>query len=456
MANNTIDRRYVQNQKDVILEDIILTPFGSGSFSIRSMVVSFGIYENIYKNFLEGDIELVDGIDLIDSIPIVGKEQIEFKFRTPTSEKVRSIKMIVNSIKDRVNSNDNKANVIMLSLISLSSYQNSINKVSESMTGTCTDLVANICEQYLENKEIFSDATSDVEYKFAFPFLTPTEKISCVTKRATPKDSKNPNANSGYIFFETMEDFKFRSINLLFQQTPKFLFTDSKVIRASNEIVADKKVESATSRLRYLKNSDRRKQTLSGSLNSKNYFHDLLTKEWGVEDYSYLDDSDSYADFKPKTLEYLSTEGISDKKREKVVADGDPLTESPSLISTFTRHSKIYGDQFGKNEMNFELTRHIVSNLTMARDTVVQTEINGMSNLFAGDCVYLRPLNNIPGQEQSYDDEKSGVYLVSQIQHRVVVGKGTIPDTYKCGVQLIRNYRANEIPENGNVPVPKG
>ena len=123
----------MQNQKDVILEDIILTPFGSGSFSIRSMVVSFGIYENIYKNFLEGDIELVDGIDLIDSIPIVGKEQIEFKFRTPTSEKVRSIKMIVNSIKDRVNSNDNKANVIMLSLISLSSYQNSINKVSESI-----------------------------------------------------------------------------------------------------------------------------------------------------------------------------------------------------------------------------------------------------------------------------------------------------------------------------------
>ena len=102
MSDPTINRKFVQNQRDVILEDIILTPFGSGSFSIRSIVISFGIYENIYKNFLEGDIELVDGIDLLDSIPIVGKEMIEFKFRNPTSDKIRSVKMIINSIKDRV------------------------------------------------------------------------------------------------------------------------------------------------------------------------------------------------------------------------------------------------------------------------------------------------------------------------------------------------------------------
>jgi hypothetical protein len=456
MADSTIQRKYVQNQKDVILEDIILTPFGSGSFSIRSLVVSFGIYENIYKNFIEGDIELIDGIDLIDSIPIVGKELIEFKFRTPTSQDVRSVKMIVNSIKDRVNSNDNKANVIALSLISLSSYQNSINKVSESMSGTCTDLISSICDQYLENKEIIADATSDTQFKFAFPFLSPAEKISCVTKRAIPKTSKNPNANSGYIFFETLQDFKFRSLNLLFQQTPKFLFTDSKIVRATNDIVPDKKIESITSRLRFIKNSDRRKQTLSGSLNSKNYFHDLLTKEWGMEDYSYLEDSDSFTDFKPKTLEYLSSESIPDKDRKKVVAENDPLTKTPSQINTFARHSKIYGDEFQKNEMNFELSRHIISNLTMSRDTVVETEVNGMSNLFAGDCVYLRAHSNVAGQANSFDDEKSGVYLVSQIQHRVTLGKGTIADTYKCGVQFIKNYRVNEIPEKGNVPVPKG
>ena len=456
MSDPTINRKFVQNQRDVILEDIIMTPFGSGSFSIRGVVVSFGIYENIYKNFLEGDIELVDGIDLLDSIPIVGKEMIEFKFRNPTSEKIRSVKMIVNSIKDRVNSNDNKANVIMLSLVSPSSYSNSISKVSEKMEGTCSEVVSSIAEQYFENKGIISDLSSDVRYKFAFPFMSPADKISCVSSRIAPKSSKNPNANSGYLFFETMQDFKYRSVNLMFQQTPKFLFTDSKIIRGTNDIVADKAVESITSRLRFVKNSDRRTQALSGSLRSTNYFHDLLTKEWGVEEYSYLDDSDSFADFKPRTLEYLSSESIPDKDRKKVVAVNDPLSLTPSKINTFTRHSKIHGDEYGKNEMDFELARHVISNFNMSRETVVETEINGSSNLFAGDCAYLRVHNNVAGQENSFDDEKSGVYLVSQLQHRVTVGKGSVPDSYRCGVQFIKNYRVNEIPEKGNVPVPKG
>ena len=456
MSDPSINRRFVNNQKDVILEDIILTPFESGSFSILSNVLSFGIYENIFSNFVSGDIELVDGIDLIDSIPIVGKESIEFKFRNPTSEKVTSVNMIINSIKDRVNSNNAKANVIMLSLVSKSSYQNSVSKVSEKMEGTCSEVLAAIVEQYLEDKDIIAHESSDVKYKFAFPFMSPIDKISCVSKRVTPKASKSPDANSGYLFFETKENFKHQSINLMFQQTPKFLFTDSKIIRSSNEIVSDKAIESATSQLRFVKNSDRRKQTMSGSLRSTNYFHDLLTKEWGVEEYSYTDDSDSFADFTPQNLQYLSSENIQTKDRKKVVAENDPLTQTPSVINTFTRHSKIHGDEYGRNEMDFELARHVISNLTMSGDTVVETEINGSSNLSAGDCVYLRVHNNVAGQSEPYDDEKSGVYLISSIQHRVTVGKGSIPDSYRCGIQLMKNYRVNEIPEKGNVPVPKG
>ena len=152
----------------------------------------------------------------------------------------------------------------------------------------------------------------------------------------------------------------------------------------------------------------------------------------------------------------MSSESIPDKDRKKVVAINDPLSLTPSKINTFTRHSKIHGDEYGKNEMDFELARHVISNFNMSRETVVETEINGSSNLFAGDCAYLRVHNNVAGQENSFDDEKSGVYLVSQLQHRVTVGKGSVPDSYRCGVQFIKNYRVNEIPEKGNVPVPKG
>ena len=61
--------------------------------SIVKSTMSVSIFEDILSHFLIGEITLVDGINLIDKYPIVGREIIEITFRTPLYSDTKKCKI---------------------------------------------------------------------------------------------------------------------------------------------------------------------------------------------------------------------------------------------------------------------------------------------------------------------------------------------------------------------------
>ena len=50
---------------------------------ITDQVIEFSIYESVESPFLTGDMTILDGVNLINMIPLTGFERLEFKLYTP-------------------------------------------------------------------------------------------------------------------------------------------------------------------------------------------------------------------------------------------------------------------------------------------------------------------------------------------------------------------------------------
>ena len=61
-----------------------------GDIDLRASYVEFNIYEDISSPTLAGNITILDGIGLMESVPIIGEEILEIEAKTENLKKVRS------------------------------------------------------------------------------------------------------------------------------------------------------------------------------------------------------------------------------------------------------------------------------------------------------------------------------------------------------------------------------
>ena len=60
----------------------LTTPNRKGYINLKAAWSDLNIYEDMFANSLTGSIRLVDGIGLMESVPIIGEETINIKIRT--------------------------------------------------------------------------------------------------------------------------------------------------------------------------------------------------------------------------------------------------------------------------------------------------------------------------------------------------------------------------------------
>ena len=68
---------------DFELQKLTLTsPHRKGYIDLKAAWSGFNIYESIFSPYLTADIQLVDGIGLMESVPIIGEETITIQVKT--------------------------------------------------------------------------------------------------------------------------------------------------------------------------------------------------------------------------------------------------------------------------------------------------------------------------------------------------------------------------------------
>ena len=68
---------------DFELQKLTLTsPNRKGFINLKGAWSEFNIYEDLFGNYLSGNIQLVDGVGLTESVPIIGEETIHIQVKT--------------------------------------------------------------------------------------------------------------------------------------------------------------------------------------------------------------------------------------------------------------------------------------------------------------------------------------------------------------------------------------
>lgn len=220
-----MDGEIIAGAGQVTIDDILIVNTEGKVVDLKTFMVEFVLYEDLFSPCLTAKILISDGTDLISTLPIRGNELVIMKCRTPTfSDNPREViekQFRVYSIENRINNNDTQS-MYTLMLISYEGYADQLNTVSRSYDGRTDEIVSNLYYSYIESDKRFdkpgvktpltiSDTPHASKIKYTSNYWTPFKNMNFISKRVRGNKLKG----SDYIFFESNKGFYFASIEAL-------------------------------------------------------------------------------------------------------------------------------------------------------------------------------------------------------------------------------------------------
>ncbi|NBO99972.1 MAG: hypothetical protein EBU90_07555 [Proteobacteria bacterium] len=223
----------LQSAGDVDIQDLILFSSTGIVLEIKDYLVELNIYEDLFSNFLTGDILISDSRNLIKEMPIIGEEFLIVKVRTPSLSETINRVFRVYGIADRVITKDHNTQLYRLKFSSVEAITDSLIPLHNSFKGKIDVVVKRIYDEYLKGIKNFTvNKTSDtvtVEMKgedldlrvlvetdnsvqFVSPGWSPMQCINWLCSKSIPKTGKACN----FLFWETTHGYYFGSIESLF------------------------------------------------------------------------------------------------------------------------------------------------------------------------------------------------------------------------------------------------
>jgi hypothetical protein len=430
MPSENLDVQARVNQ--VTVEDVRISAAG-GDLSLLGQVVSLDIFENIFSPFLTGNMILSDGVGMMKNFPITGREIVTIRYKTPLDTgDVKEAKLQIVSQISRTRT-DNRNDVVQLRLLSPFGFSDLNQTVSKSYSGTHSEIVSAIVNDYY-GTSVDADATQG-DSKYAFTFKKPSEQIQRLasTSFAISKDNKS----SGYVFYETASGFKFKNLQKLFDTSPNedFYYVDAKVNRANfemdeftfqNHIMRDIVLPRAF---------NRPTQLTSGGFGGIQYTVDPTQKSWNAKQISYLDSPAAELDTK-----------------HPIVAGSSRLNNTAAKIYLLNRQSKNIDNSENTLSDLAETNAYSQMNYNTHNDTTINFTVSGDSRLEAGKTVSITLQKNEPDlsiTESEFDDEKSGLYLIKSLHHKFYFPNDQKIEL-KTALQCVRNFRGQPVPDTVN------
>ena len=487
---------------------IMLSTNSSNPIDMSKIVDSVTIYEDISKPYLLCDVAVRDGMGFRELAPLVGEEYILIEAMTrsftdlegpedgmvPEDSKVHKLFRVdsvspIGSITDRYK-------VYVIHCISLEAVISEKKKISKGFPGrNIGEIVKEIYQNYITaplSKHYNSDIIPMQEYSdffrpkkiwieptegnfdFCFPFSSPFDIISDLAEKSEAASPEEPDdaADVGddkpadgalYMFYETLTQFKFESLESSFKREPKRTFF-SEVITTYNPKESDKNMGKGDPIHQFNNIEEFRIDNLfnvianlrEGMYASKLITHDMIRMRYDLIGYRYTGlkedvmkafnvilhstestDGEAFEQAKKKLMDFTRSLGegkLCSPKHDCLLDDGGEGSRV-KLTGTNFNHDYYFatnrkaGGQ-GTNVKPAGASPGIkASNLerrVQKRDSQLQQldnirltiKINGDSSLRVGDICKVKVPSAIASENaQNYDAWLNGKYIMTKIKH---------------------------------------
>ena len=202
-----------------IINDCSLIPSEGSSlkeeFNIGGGTQSITYFESIKSPAISLSLNILDVDQLISSQGITGGEYLSLRIKVQGYDKEFEIKpkkhlMMLNSVKDVTTSSSKQ--VATLEFLSVEAIINETSRVNQRFTGNVTDTVKKLLKDkkgIQTKKNLDSDQATNA-YSFVGNLKRPFDTIQWLCSK-----SQSSNDDSGFLFFETLDGYVFKSIKSL-------------------------------------------------------------------------------------------------------------------------------------------------------------------------------------------------------------------------------------------------
>ena len=465
------------------LKEVIITSSdGSKTENITGMVQKIDYFETFAAPTVAAEMTVVDNAkNIISSLPIQGLENISIKISVGDSEYVYNFKVF--KIYSRFSTD--RMQTYKLGLISHEALLNETTKVGKQLKGYPHEIVEEVLKEHIGTEKNISVEESCNSTVFFPGRKSPFAIIDSLTIRSIPQSgksaiNKNNKSNSlggantkppkggagkktseyesklsgtaGYIFYENISGYHYNSIDKLNDPTGN---PPVKEYIQENAEIGSEDTRIKILDIDFVNEIDMMSKLRMGTFSSMVCFYNISTGAYDETSYTL---TDSF-----KAMNHLG-------EQDGVPTGQAELAEHPTRImsilidhETWNPDNEIASPEQkdggstkqSKDEIITDSQKHYVvqsvarQNSLQNQKVIIKVPINPALEI--GQTVKILIPNMVPGahkDEDIYDPEHSGVYLISQLTHTFdsfkEVGCSTliiIRDTYgmkKSGAQVTK------------------
>lgn len=402
------------------VEDITLyTPEGQSVF-LQSFLVELNIYEDLFSNFLTGNMVLSDSGNLIGELPIKGVETLSVRINTPTMDDPIEKTFRVYSVTDRLFVRDQNTQVYKLNFCSQEGFLDGAKSLFKSYKGKVSSIVQQIYDDELKvtaDLEILTQTENEV--KFVANGWSPYKVINWLSGKGIPSGGKAPS----FLFWETVKKAYFGTPETLIKNKKQNMQGEFVYSPAGTKDTGDTNTKMfRIEELNIVRTSDYLANHLSGYLANRFITIDPIKKQYEVTDYDHVDKWQDYTHIADTPLFSKDTQRNFDNAR-----------------TVYPRHPELFTSvKDNLNEKMKDIFGPRVSLLNEANNFKMNIVVAGRTNMEVGHTLKLLFPDASPTDESDRTSGKkdplySGEYLITAVRHKFN------PTNHACILEVMRD-----------------
>jgi len=395
---------------------------GGKTVSVVGGVVRLMYYESILEDTITAEVVFADSGNAIDNktaldgLPICGSENVSLKF---SDNNDNQLKLTLYVKKVTPVSDDTTKSMVHLDLASKEMLMNDKVRLNERFDGKISDYIKTIftSPNFLGSEKKIEIEECSNNFNFCGNNMKPFYAANWLSKRSVSAENQVLGDSAGYLFFETSEGFKFKSIDGLFAQKQKksIIFNQTPDSRGQN-IPAGYDVKA----IEYNKDNrvDIQAKFQMGAYSTRTILFDPFDCYYEIINPIAKENKDSLKlAGKKSPAECINKEFIREGKNKEFSRTQYMLIDRGTLPTGGTQQ------QIEKStEQNFN-PQQILNQATMRYNQLFSSTceilIPGDYSLHAGDVVFFDAPPTDSEKSDTVNKQSGGLYIIADLCHYV-------------------------------------